>query len=206
MTTHRALTLKPLQIQTPSSPFPALPTSCRRAQPMCQSAHLSPPCHDALQAKPSRCPGLAWQGLLGPEGHARLPRKLLKIYRSTPTLMPPCPLANPPPQAKNNTIPWFELAEGSWGLRDPASLPGNATVWMTPGAAGGRKLPERFFGKSEGQVADDLKIGFLANELLDAGVCSGARNCPGDVCAGQWPFAYVVHHCMSTWWGRIDKE
>ena len=50
-----------------------------------------------------------------------------------------------------------------------------------------------------------MRVGFIANELLDPPACEAAQieTCENRICAQKWPFAYIVHHCLNTWRGRI---
>ena len=46
-------------------------------------------------------------------------------------------------------------------------------------------------------------LGFLPNQVVDPGACSGSKSCPDATCAPLWPVALYAHHCKGTWRGRI---
>ena len=105
---------------------------------------------------------------------------------------------------KNGTCPWFELSNAKWRL-EGEELP----VWHPPGsgwetgAVHVEALPA--FPRSKGAVPPNMRVGFLANELLDPAACSAAQlsHCLHSFCNASWPLSYNVHHCMNTWRGRI---
>lgn len=105
---------------------------------------------------------------------------------------------------KNNTLPYFELANGQWKLEKPLPFP----IWYNPGFRGEErsKAAKATFPESVlGSVTEDMRIGFIANELLDPAACSSSvlESCPGRWCVNKWPQAYLVHQCLNTWRGRI---
>ncbi|KXZ51281.1 hypothetical protein GPECTOR_13g768 [Gonium pectorale] len=119
---------------------------------------------------------------------------------------------------KNNTVPWYELSDMNWQLDSAAAaasgLP-NAipAVWISstghskfpPGSSPG---PPAIKFSSPADVSPNMRVGFLANELLDPPGCGGPQleACRNGWCNTTWPHAYVVHHCMSTWRGRIGES
>jgi len=100
---------------------------------------------------------------------------------------------------KNGTLPWFELANGNWKLPRPT-----LDIWHAPAA---RRSASNTFPASDAPILEDMRIGFLANELLDPASCSAAtlRHCVNGLCKSTWPLSYLVHHCTNTWRGRIGN-
>jgi len=98
---------------------------------------------------------------------------------------------------KNGTLPWFELANGNWKL--PRTT---LDIWHAPAA---RRATNEVFPASKTQIPENMRIGFVANELLDPASCSLAalQHCVNGFCKGTWPLSYLVHHCTNTWRGRI---
>jgi hypothetical protein len=103
---------------------------------------------------------------------------------------------------KNNTIPWFQLANGRWAFA-PGAAP--HAVWKSPDHYREGVPATTIVAASKGALGDDMRVGFIANELLDPASCSAAvlAQCKGGWCNGTWPLSYLVHHCMNTWRGRI---
>eukprot|EP00201_Polytomella_parva_P023325 CAMPEP_0175047482 /NCGR_PEP_ID=MMETSP0052_2-20121109/5620_1 /TAXON_ID=51329 ORGANISM="Polytomella parva, Strain SAG 63-3" /NCGR_SAMPLE_ID=MMETSP0052_2 /ASSEMBLY_ACC=CAM_ASM_000194 /LENGTH=191 /DNA_ID=CAMNT_0016311363 /DNA_START=646 /DNA_END=1221 /DNA_ORIENTATION=+ len=102
---------------------------------------------------------------------------------------------------KNNTIPWFELSNDNFRLESPLE---GFTVWKSPSfhGVGHSSIPYK------GKVAEDERVGFIANELLDPISCNTGAigHCMHGLCGPSFPLNYVVHHCMSTWRGRIGES
>jgi len=64
------------------------------------------------------------------------------------------------------------------------------------------------FAPSPGPIADDMKIGFVCNELLDPPACQHhlLAECIDDLCARKWPDSFTVHHCRSTWRPQVGAR
>ncbi|KAG2489325.1 hypothetical protein HYH03_012157 [Edaphochlamys debaryana] len=118
-------------------------------------------------------------------------------------------------KTKNNTVPWYELSDWRMKLEELKS-PEQGTmpkIWYS--ATG--------INRRAGMSDDDVRgtpffpvsatlpmptthrVGFVANELLDPPGCGGPQleACKEGWCNTTWPQAYVVHHCLNTWRGRI---
>ncbi|KAG2423901.1 hypothetical protein HXX76_014954 [Chlamydomonas incerta] len=117
-------------------------------------------------------------------------------------------------KTKNNTVPWYQLSDRVMRLSPPA--PGDPplpAIWYSGtgigrlaqlGEAGVQALPA-IPRSNFSALKPEMSIGFVANELLDPPGCGGAQleACKQSWCNATWPQAYVVHHCMNTWRGRI---
>ena len=105
---------------------------------------------------------------------------------------------------KNNTCPYFELANKNWELPAPHSE--QLQVWYNK--AFQRNVIKGALPASLRPITPSMRVGFIANELLDPAGCNGGtldkcRSKGNGSCAGMWPMNYLVHQCLNTWRGRI---
>lgn len=102
-------------------------------------------------------------------------------------------------KGKNNTVPWFSVANGDWDM----DAPEGATIWHNPEFY--KTKPSRRLPFYNGTETAGKRIGFLANELLQVNACN-LPTCQRTYCNTTFPFTYVVHHCFKSWMGRIDEQ
>ncbi|KAG2489324.1 hypothetical protein HYH03_012156 [Edaphochlamys debaryana] len=117
--------------------------------------------------------------------------------------------------SKNNTVPWFELSDWRMQLAEPKTpeqgqLP---AIWFSEtGLRRKGRLTDRQLSKvaiippsPTAPQPTTYLMGFVANQYLDPPGCGGPllEACKEGWCNSTWPQAYIVHHCLNTWRGRI---